>query len=180
MSFGFFWQVFFSSQKLVSTGASWHHLVRELFRADMMASVSDYKAKEKKLFLCWWQQQISSDESIPYCFSAKSQRGWENWLSFKGVNNYWKTHRWCLQWSSSSTKSKCWQSVWMTPPHNVWLMHWQDGRIEIYLPNQFLLCSFFPWIWLIEQKGFCHKFCTLITYEAYQQTQWGQQRLSCN
>lgn len=52
MSFGFFWQVFFSSQKLVSTGASWHHLVRELFRADMMASVSDYKAKEKKLFLC--------------------------------------------------------------------------------------------------------------------------------
>lgn len=48
MSSGFFWWFFFSSQKLVSVEESWQHLGR----ADTMAGVSDYKAKEKKLFLC--------------------------------------------------------------------------------------------------------------------------------
>ena len=69
---------------------------------------------------------------------------------------------WCLQSSTSSIKPVCWHSSWMKPAHNVWLMYWQDGWKETYLPHQFLT----HWICSIEQLGLMRQNGTIYSLDS--------------
>lgn len=69
-------------------------------------------------------------------FDSNFCQGQQSWLHFKGPNNY------CTQMMppmKRRRRHRARRNSWMTPPHNVWLMCWQDGWTDTSLPHQFLL-----------------------------------------